>query len=140
MSDGTVEYAVTAHQSVSPSLDDCRVTVLTIPGRPVPAARMTRRGKWIKPQAQRYLAFKEHVGFCARQYFPEPLRDPIAVEIDCYMAGGVMPDVDNVAKAVMDGMNGIAWLDDRQVVDLRIRRLAGRPQRTEIRVFQISAS
>jgi len=31
----------------------------TIPGRPIPAARMTRRGKWIKRQAQKYLAFKE---------------------------------------------------------------------------------
>ena len=28
------------------------------------------------------------------------------------------PDLDNVLKAIKDGMNGIAWLDDSQVVQL----------------------
>ena len=28
------------------------------------------------------------------------------------------PDLDNVAKAVLDALNGLAWLDDRQVVYL----------------------
>ena len=28
------------------------------------------------------------------------------------------PDLDNVLKAIKDGMNGIAWLDDSQVVHL----------------------
>ena len=28
------------------------------------------------------------------------------------------PDLDNVVKAIKDGMNGIAWLDDSQVVRL----------------------
>ena len=28
------------------------------------------------------------------------------------------PDLDNVVKAIKDGMNGIAWLDDSQVVSL----------------------
>lgn len=29
------------------------------------------------------------------------------------------PDVDNFAKAVLDGLNGIVWRDDSQVVELR---------------------
>lgn len=27
------------------------------------------------------------------------------------------PDLDNVSKAIFDGLNGIAWIDDAQVVD-----------------------
>lgn len=32
------------------------------------------------------------------------------------------PDADNVAKLVLDGLNGVAWVDDAQVVDLAIVR------------------
>lgn len=30
------------------------------------------------------------------------------------------PDVDNIAKVVMDALNGVAWKDDAQVVNLHI--------------------
>jgi Holliday junction resolvase RusA-like endonuclease len=32
------------------------------------------------------------------------------------------PDADNVVKAVFDGLNGVAFRDDVQVVDLRVRK------------------
>ena len=32
------------------------------------------------------------------------------------------PDVDNVSKIVLDALNGIAYLDDKQVTDLIVRR------------------
>lgn len=32
------------------------------------------------------------------------------------------PDADNVAKLVMDALNGLAWVDDAQVVDLHVRK------------------
>lgn len=32
------------------------------------------------------------------------------------------PDLDNVAKALLDACNGICYLDDKQVTDLVIRR------------------
>jgi Holliday junction resolvase RusA-like endonuclease len=35
------------------------------------------------------------------------------------------PDIDNVAKAVLDGLNGVAWKDDKQVTDLMIRKRYG---------------
>lgn len=30
------------------------------------------------------------------------------------------PDVDNIAKVVMDALNGVAWKDDAQVVNLHV--------------------
>lgn len=33
------------------------------------------------------------------------------------------PDGDNVAKAVLDALNGIVFVDDSQVIDLRVRKV-----------------
>ena len=33
------------------------------------------------------------------------------------------PDIDNIVKAVLDGMNGIVYLDDKQVVDLHLTKV-----------------
>lgn len=35
------------------------------------------------------------------------------------------PDVDNVAKLVLDAATGVLWLDDGQVSDLRVRKITG---------------
>lgn len=47
------------------------------------------------------------------------------------------PDADNVAKSVLDALNGVAWLDDAQVTHLSVRKLERRRAtraRTEVRV------
>lgn len=33
------------------------------------------------------------------------------------------PDADNIAKAVLDGLNGVAFEDDAQVIDLEVRKV-----------------
>ena len=33
------------------------------------------------------------------------------------------PDIDNVAKSILDALNGLAYQDDKQVCDLSIRKL-----------------
>lgn len=35
------------------------------------------------------------------------------------------PDLDKLARAIMDGLTGIAWKDDAQVVDLHVRKVYG---------------
>lgn len=35
------------------------------------------------------------------------------------------PDADNIAKIIMDALNGVAFVDDTQVVDLLVRKLYG---------------
>ncbi len=111
-----------------------------VPGRPIPAARMTRRGKWTSKQAQRYLAFKEQVGWCARSVCPEPLAGSVAVEVRAWWSGGQHGDADNIAKAVLDGCNGVLWDDDRQVVELHVFLYVGTPQRTEVVAWRAEAT
>lgn len=33
------------------------------------------------------------------------------------------PDIDNLAKSVLDGLNGIVWKDDSQIVSLHITKV-----------------
>lgn len=42
------------------------------------------------------------------------------------------PDLDNVAKLVLDALNGIAYKDDAQVVDLRVSRRYGPAAQVEV--------
>jgi Holliday junction resolvase RusA-like endonuclease len=114
------------------------VIEFTVPGRPVPAVRMTQRGKWIKPNAARYLAYKQQVGWTARPHFPAPFEGPVGIEIDAYIANKRPGDLDNIIKALQDGLNGIAWLDDRQVVEIRARRHHGGPERAEIKIWRVT--
>jgi len=74
-----------------------------------------------------------------------PLTGPILMEIDFYflrpknhfqrdlygnlvrkpdrpMHCTICRDIDNLAKLVLDSMNGIGYVDDRQVVDVRLRK------------------
>lgn len=47
------------------------------------------------------------------------------------------PDADNVEKIVLDAINGIAWKDDAQVVDLRTTKVYGAVPRVEVEIDEI---
>jgi Holliday junction resolvase RusA-like endonuclease len=48
------------------------------------------------------------------------------------------PDVLKLARAVEDALTGIVWVDDSQIVDERLRKLWGVPERCEIVVREVS--
>lgn len=53
------------------------------------------------------------------------------------------PDCDNVAKSVLDALNGVAFKDDSQVVELTVRKFTGTPDelaRVEVSIEQTEAS
>ena len=47
------------------------------------------------------------------------------------------PDIDNLAKAILDGLNGIAYTDDNQVAELEIQKLYSDKARTEVEIIEI---
>jgi Holliday junction resolvase RusA-like endonuclease len=65
------------------------------------------------PLAQSY---KRRVARIARSQFARPLTgSTVEVRIDYFYAGRRRFDPDNVAKCILDGLNRIAYVDDRQV-------------------------
>lgn len=134
---------------------------LVIPVEPMGAVRMTGRGKWTSPAAQRYLDYKATVGWEAkRQLGPEvPLEGPIRIrEIIFvmpipksgyveYRANGKRkkrrvvpgdyhtnkPDIDNLFKGLTDSLRGIIWEDDREICEIGKQiKIYGEEPRIEI--------
>ncbi len=64
------------------------------------------------------------------------LNGPVRVEL---YFGGVQAnqDIDNLAKTCLDALNGIAFADDRQVVELVARKASDRPAQTCITITEV---
>ncbi|MFT0800348.1 RusA family crossover junction endodeoxyribonuclease [Bacillus swezeyi] len=110
---------------------------LNIPVEPMGAVRMTGRGKFVKPNAKRYLSYKDFIKLKAKEQLKgqDLFTGPITVDILFQMpipkswakwkkriAPGKRhistPDIDNLIKGVFDALNSIAWTDDKQVSDV----------------------
>lgn len=50
------------------------------------------------------------------------------------------PDVDNALKLVMDALNGLAYRDDVQIVDARVRRRWARPDEAACTVVTLTGA
>lgn len=46
------------------------------------------------------------------------------------------PDADNLVKSVCDGLNGVLWHDDAQIVNLHVYKMYSTYPRTEITVWE----
>lgn len=109
-----------------------------VPGRPVPKARprIGKGGRMYTPALTK--AYERLVAaYCmAARGGREPLSGPVRVEIDAtyrlpkrghregdWHTG--RPDLDNVVKAVLDGVNGVAFADDSQVCVLHASKYYG---------------
>lgn len=105
---------------------------ISIPGRQIPKARprFGRGGKVYTPRKTRQ--YEELVGWYAKQCIPEPFTGDIQLHIKVYVRNNVFPDIDNIAKAIMDGLNGVAYKDDKQVMGLSVQRIKDGEERVEI--------
>lgn len=86
-----------------------------VPGKPVPWQRVKRgrNGATYVPKETR--AYEAKVGWCAKQAGVRPIVGPVRLEMQFYVPDNRARDGDNLQKAVMDGLKGIAYTDDSQV-------------------------
>jgi len=97
------------------------------PPQPKERARRGSDGKWRTPTATRqYEAAVRAVATLSRPRRGSRLQWPLdaryEVTIVTYFANARRRDVDNVAKACLDALNGVAWRDDSQVMRLVVER------------------
>jgi len=85
---------------------------------------MTQRSKFVSKTAKRYLAYKETVGWAAKSEKIPLLHTDVHVTARAHLhVGSRDMDVDNLGKSVLDSLNGIAYVDDRQVTKLTVEKL-----------------
>ncbi|WP_066353299.1 RusA family crossover junction endodeoxyribonuclease [Fervidicola ferrireducens] len=105
-----------------------------IPGRPVPAPRMTNKSKFVRPEALRYLEYKEKIGWFAQKSGVTKIDTDIEVECRFFINGGREPDIDKLVKAILDGLNGIAWSDDSKVRRIIAEKLGSKTEYAEVMI------
>ena len=94
-----------------------------IPGRPIPKGRprLGYRGQkayvYTPPETREY---ERLVGWVAKSAGCRPVEGPVSVALSVYVKGRL--DADNIAKSILDGLNGVAYEDDDQVVELLVRK------------------
>jgi crossover junction endodeoxyribonuclease RusA len=78
--------------------------------------------------------YKRAVAFDARSANLQKILGPIAIEIDIYRPKK-SGDLDNYFKVLIDGLKGIAWEDDSQIIRITARRFDDkRNPRAEVRI------
>lgn len=114
----------------------------TVKGEPVGKGRprFTKAGHCYTPE--KTASYEALVGFAyrnsARGYtFEYPVRVTIKAffkppkskskkAVEDMLSGRVLPakkpDIDNIVKIILDGLNKVAWKDDTQVIDLMIQK------------------
>lgn len=117
-----------------------------VEGKPVPWGRARAfvhpgTGRLIHTTDPKTRAWESKVSLLARSaanrsWLPE--KGPVAVAIDVH-GYSKRADLDNAAKAILDGMNGIVFADDRQVVDLHVRRVDDGAEGARITVTRLGA-
>ena len=127
-----------------------------VPGDPVSKGRprFTRSGHAYTPEATTRFENLVRVSFSEQYPNHVPLDLPIGLVVHSYfrvpaswsrkktmqaLSGEVQkttkPDLDNVLKAITDGLNGVAWADDAQIHYLSAsKRYSDRP-RTEVIIY-----
>ena len=70
----------------------------------------------------------------APKSLPKRLREPLEQEI---LPCGKRPDIDNLAKLVLDALDGVYWRDDGQICHLTLRKVYSARPRTEVEIAEI---
>lgn len=112
---------------------------IIIPGRPVPKARprLGKGGNVYTPEKTKQ--YEELVAWKTKEVIKEPLTGNVAVYIKVYVKGDVFPDLDNIAKSILDGMNKVAYYDDKQVACLVVQRIKSREEKVEVELEEVEA-
>lgn len=130
-----------------------------VPGPCVPAARARVVGKRAFTP-EKYAAFKRTVSdlgaiamrrraivlagvplhATVRFMLPIPATATRAERAEM-LAGARRPvrgDIDNMAKSIFDGLNGIAYVDDKQIASAWLEKLYSDDPRTEVRIHALA--
>ncbi len=117
-------------------------------GRPVPQGSMkfVRPGVMIHSRSQDLALWRADIARNAELFGFKPIASAVKVELDFVMSRpksskrafpSVKPDLDKLIRAVLDGLTGVAFEDDSQVILIQSSKTYGEKQGVWIRIEQI---
>ncbi|MFG0353549.1 RusA family crossover junction endodeoxyribonuclease [Pseudomonas sp. zbq_5] len=145
-------------------MSDLKPVQFLVPGEPVGKGRMrltTRHGIARMHPTDRTIAYEGLIAMAGAQAMGDRslLECPVMVEMRIVLAipqsmskkrkamaiAGELfptkkPDMDNVIKAIYDGLNGVVWKDDVQVVDAFVRKRYGEVPGVHVRIVPLEAA
>ena len=108
-----------------------------VPGKPQGKSR-PRFSRNVVYTPKETLQYEKHIASC---FTGNMLQGPLFVDITAFFSipksytkaqrkaieDGILaptkkPDADNIGKVVMDALNGVAYEDDKQIIDLRVTK------------------
>ena len=132
----------------------------SVPGNPVPQPRprVATRGGFARayvPSSHPVHAYRRAIADTARVHGVNVSDGAVAVELrftferpkshrtktGIKATAPTLPreDVDNLAKACLDGLTCVAWHDDKQVADLHATKQYGDEGKTEVTIHELPA-
>ena len=96
-------------------------------------------------QTARVKSWQAEVGWAAQQQMhalsQDLLTEDLRVSLTFHLPDRRRIDIDNLSKGVLDGLNGICWKDDHQIMDLHLhKRIALNRELCGVTVFIDCAS
>lgn len=106
----------------------------TVPGRPKPKQRprMGKGGNVYTPRETKN--YERMVGWYALQAGAKVTDKPIGLEAVFYFRNKRTPDLDNCVKALLDGLEGVVYKNDKQVIEHKYRLEYDLNERVEVRI------
>jgi len=119
-----------------------------VKGRPVPQGSMKfiRPGVMIHSRSQDLALWRADIARNAELFGFKPITNAVKVELDFIMIRpksakrvfpSVKPDLDKLIRAVLDGLTGVAYEDDSQVILIQSSKTYGEKQGVWIGIEQI---
>lgn len=129
----------------------------TVPGKPQGKAR-ARTTKFGSYTPQNTVLYENYIKLCYQSKNKECTDKPVSLSINAYfeppksvskaqrqaMLDDLIPptkkpDIDNIAKVVLDALNGIAYKDDKQVISLSVAKMYSDNPGLVIRINEVKA-
>lgn len=120
-----------------------KIATFTVLGNPKPKERPRfGRGRGYTSEATRAAearvasSFREQLG--VRHTIESPVTGDLQVIARFYRKNLVAADTDNLYKLLTDALNGIAWVDDKQIKSIRADQNVDRDNpRTEVEIWTL---
>lgn len=96
---------------------------------------------WSYSNSAKGYKFTSPVRVTIKAYHKPPKKSKKVVEdmLNGHILPTKKPDVDNVAKIILDGLNKVAWEDDTQVVDVMVTKRYGEEPMVAVIIEEIEA-